>query len=574
MSRRLIYVLNINRKSTHKIQENEIYTYFSYCNIDHTSTELDFVVKNYDLNRRQPVTGYTALHCYLYNNYFTNDVLKVLLNHGVDVTIKPSSGHMPIYILLTRCCNISHNVVIDMINKDKTHLSHKDYSNLLLEYIKSRYMLLKEEDIDENIVSTLLDKGIDPNFKQDGYTALHYYYLCLAHVYKPGECRKPITIKKAKRIISLFIQHGANLNALDNCGNTPFHLYLSIEMCNNIHMTKMLLTFNPNFEICNNHGLTPILCYITSDYIQHDILVMLIHHYETNVGEMPIDERRMIVFEFIKTYSTRPLDSITYLMNRFKNIDIHTRYEGKTLLHIACEYNNTHVIDYLIRINGDINALTDNNKHAIQLIIDNKENSQYTIDCLLYILRYIVDKNVIRSLVDQLPYLPIFDIKSFEKFISYCILLDDTFYDRHVQNRDSKTYRYTFSKYISFDKYDSIITKCYEETILLKLSTVLDTTLYSVLRCHNSRKLKRYLSVLKKYNNDKSFKIYSNIMNERYLNVYYKDMYVSKVYDKLFPVFTDKKCLLTLLPSEIIYEILYMLTIYDLYNISYPPTKV
>lgn len=50
-------------------------------------------------------------------------------------------------------------------------------------------MLLKEEDIDENIVSTLLDKGIDPNFKQDGYTALHYYYLCLAHVYKPGECR-------------------------------------------------------------------------------------------------------------------------------------------------------------------------------------------------------------------------------------------------------------------------------------------------------------------------------------------------------------------------------------------------
>lgn len=29
-------------------------------------------------------------------------------------------------------------------------------------------------------------------------------------------------------------------------------------------------------------------------------------------------------------------------------------------------------------------------------------------------------------------------------------------------------------------------------------------------------------------------------MNERYLNVYYKDMYVSKVYDKLFPVFTDK----------------------------------
>ncbi|ABD97774.1 ankyrin-like protein [Taterapox virus] len=98
-------------------------------------------------------------------------------------------------------------------------------------------------------------------------------------------------------------------------------------------------------------------------------------------------------------------------MNRFKNIDIHTRYEGKTLLHVACEYNNTHVIDYLIRINGDINALTDNNKHAIQLIIDNKENSPYTIDCLLYILRYIVDKNVIRSLVDQLPYLPIFDIK-------------------------------------------------------------------------------------------------------------------------------------------------------------------
>ncbi|AUL80666.1 ankyrin-like protein [Vaccinia virus] len=65
MIRRLIYVLNINRESTHKIQVKEIYTFFSHCNIDRTSTELDFVDKNYDLNRRQPVTGYTALHCYL-----------------------------------------------------------------------------------------------------------------------------------------------------------------------------------------------------------------------------------------------------------------------------------------------------------------------------------------------------------------------------------------------------------------------------------------------------------------------------------------------------------------------------
>ncbi|AUL80667.1 ankyrin-like protein [Vaccinia virus] len=392
-----------------------------------------------------------------------------------------SSGGMPVYILLTRCCNISHDVVIHIIDKDKNHLLHRDYSNVLVEYIKSRYMLLKEEDIDENRVSTLLDKGIDPIFKQVGYTALHYYYLCLAHVSKPGECRKLITINNAKRIISLFIQHGANLNALDNCGDTPFHLCLSIEMCNNIHRTKMLLTFNPNFEICNNHGLTPILCYITSDYIQHDILVVIINHSETNVGKMPIDEGRIIVFEFIKTYSTRPADAITYLMNRFKNIDIYTRYEGKTLLHVACEYNHTHVIDYLSRINGDINALTDDHKHATQLIIDNKENSPYSINFLLYILRYMVDKNVIRSLVDQLPSLPIFDIISFEKFISSCILLDDTFYNRNVRNRDSKTYRYAFSKYMSFDKYDGIITKCHKETMLLKLSTILDTSLYAVL---------------------------------------------------------------------------------------------
>ncbi|AKJ93823.1 ankyrin [Raccoonpox virus] len=570
--RHRIYVLNINREPCGKIiQEYEIYTYFSYCDIECTSKELDFVVKNYDLNRRQPMTGYTALHCYLHNNYFTNDVLKILLEHGADVTMKTNSGYTPVHILLTRCCNVSHDIVMDIIGKNKTNsnycLSHRDYSNLLLEYIKSRYVLLKDEDIDEKIVSTLLDNGIDPNFKHEGYTALHYYYLCLAYVYKPGECRKPISIKKAKRIISLFIKHGANIDELDNSGNTPFHLYLNVETCDNIHMTKMLLTFNHNLEIRNNNGLTPILCYITSDYIHHDIIVMLISHYETNFGEISIDDRRVLVFEFIKTYSTRPLDSITYLMNRFKNIDIHTRYEGKTLLHVACEYNNPQVIDYLVRINGDINALTDDNKHATQLIIDNKESSPYTINCLLYILGYIIDKNVIRSLVDQLPSLPIFDIKSFEKFISYCILFDDTFYDRHVHNRDSKTYRCMFSKYMSFLKYDETITRCHNEIILLKLSAVLDSTLYSVLRCHNSRKLKRYLNVLKKYNNDKSFKIYNNIINQRYTNVFRKDIYVTRALNKLFPIFTDTCCMLSRLPSEIMYEILYMLTVYDLHMI-------
>ncbi|AOP31673.1 ankyrin [Skunkpox virus] len=563
MNRR-IYVLNINRKSTDIIQEHEIYTYFSYCDIDHASKELDFIVKNYDLNRQQSMTGYTALHCYLHNNYFNTKVLKILLKHGVDVTMKTNSGYTPIHILLTKCCNISHDVVTDIIGNT---LSNTDYNYLLLEYIKSRYILLKEEDIDEKIVSTLLDRGIDPNFKRDGYTALHYYYLCLAYVYKPGECRKQIPIKKAKKIISLFIRHGANINALDNCGNTPFHLYINVETCNNIHMTKMLLTFNQNFEIRNNNGLTPILCYINSDYVQHDILVMLISHYEANFGEIPIDERRNIVFEFIKTYSDYPLYSITYLMNRFKNIDVYTRRDGKTLLHVACEYNNTHVIDYLVRINGDINALTDDNKHATQLIIDNKESSPYTINCLLYILGYIIDKNVIRSLVDQLPSLPIFDIKSFEKFISYCILFDDTFHDRHVNNRDSKTYRYMFSKYMSFLKYDETITRCHNEIILLKLSAVLDSTLYSVLRCHNSRKLKRYLNVLKKYNNDKSFKIYNNIINQRYTNVFRKDIYVTRALNKLFPIFTDTCCTLSRLPSEIMYEILYMLTVYDLHMI-------
>ncbi len=91
------------------------------------------------------------------------------------------------------------------------------------------------------VLKVLLALGFDPNKKLDGSTPLHRIAIY-------NRDRDATTAK-------ILQEHGAELNVLDNLGNTPLHLAVQ---WHNIPVVKFLLVHGAHVNLQNNEGKTPL----------------------------------------------------------------------------------------------------------------------------------------------------------------------------------------------------------------------------------------------------------------------------------------------------------------------------
>ncbi|AEN03772.1 ankyrin-like protein [Yokapox virus] len=539
--------------------------YFRYVNISPSSKILKYILDNCNVNMTDKDNN-TILHYYFYNYFYNDKVANMILDSGIDVTIKNDRKYTAVYAFLIGCSNVTLHTLEKLI---RNITINDDYKDLLLKYIKARSISVSVVNI--KIISKLLEKGINPKYTyKNGSTPLHYYFLHLATL---GRSKSLINNRnlsgRAGRIISMLLEYGADINATNDNGNTPLHMYLRTCVRRKIDIVKMLLKFKPDISIRNNQGLNPIITYIESESIDIDVLKILLTYHEINFGEIEEDDIHKLLDRSIEYYdSSHGLTLVIYLMNKF-NIGVNDFYKGETLIHSACKYYNTWVIDYLIYVNADINTHTKDGKSVMTLIT---ENNSIIYKHLLYIMIYLNDANT-KLLFDLMSSrLTYYNYDIIENFTFCSMILDDTFYPRYLK-AISAPLNYRFNEFIFYSKvYSDTIIKCNSIIQQLKETYIRGRSLYSLLRCKDDRILISYINDLNRFCECMSNDTCKSLIKQKLAIASYKKYYIDACINKLSSVINDKNCLLSVLPLEIIYEILHMLSIYDL-NILYSNGK-
>ncbi|KAI0121128.1 ankyrin repeat-containing domain protein [Xylariales sp. AK1849] len=137
----------------------------------------------------------------------------------------------------------------------------------------------KIHETHKRILKLLLDHGMDPNARnyRSQSTALHW--LCWSICWATRLITRPHTY------ISFLLQHGADINAIDDTGITPLHY--ATEDGNKEHVAALLEANPPaDLNINDNDGQTALDC---ARHQKHNVLVTMLqaaeHVHETDIPQ-------------------------------------------------------------------------------------------------------------------------------------------------------------------------------------------------------------------------------------------------------------------------------------------------
>ncbi|AGY99197.1 CPXV220 protein [Cowpox virus] len=548
MSSESFIITMFNNNSSTNI-DNMCHLYFKYVEVCPSSLLFRLFVECCDINKL--VEGTTPLHCYLMNEGFESSVLKNLLKeYGMNTfNVRDSDGHIPLHKYLTH--NEVENDIFDMLSDSIDSFS--EYKNILIHYIYSRLDL---KPINYYVLYKLLRKGADPNYVDDrGNTFLHYFCIYMS-TYEKTSFNK---MHREKKFIKELVKYGADINKVNNIGNTPLHNYVSqYDISPRIIFT--LLSLGADLTIQNNYRLTPIMEYIKCEYIEYNTLLMLINWYESKYRKLEKEEGQHLLHLFIRHNDINDLNILSYLLKKFdmKNDEY---YNDITPLHNACIACNVDIMSYLVYIGCNINLPTKDNKSIFDIISTQPDNIIYR-NCIIYhLIRNGLDisLSVIKSLLSIIPYLTTDYYVRY--IITYCILMNNNFIKEYNNQCLNHNYRELFVNFITFDYIDNIVSDCVNDINRLKQENY-----YNILRYED---IKYYNLVNDIYVTNKTFPMYTDIIENCNIRMKRKYKLINTVIDKIYSISSVDNNKLSLLPPEIIREIISKLSEYDLNTILY-----
>lgn len=225
-------------------------------------------------------------------------------------------------------------------------------------------------------------------------------------------------------IIKYLIEFGADVNILNEDGDTPLH-YASME--GHLEIVKYLIESGADVNILDKERDTPL--HYASDNGNLDTVKYLIQHGAKINIQNEYDETPLH-----KASDNQHLKIVKFLLKNNANINIQNNF-GDTPLHIASDKDNLKLVKILIENSGDINVNIKNRYGYTPL---HKATSREN----LKIIKYLIDSGADVNIPDKDGWTPShkpFRMSSLYNNLSVLKLLIDSGANLYIRNNDEET---------------------------------------------------------------------------------------------------------------------------------------
>ncbi|XP_058799646.1 uncharacterized protein LOC131669048 [Phymastichus coffea] len=351
--------------------------------------------------------GCTSLHVLMSrshderNSRSTLEIIKLLLQHGADVTLMNEKCVTPVHEAYT-LFHLNAHPYVDILLEGQRDYSVNPYS---VDGISHFHVACRRNKV--KIIKKFLNHGVDVNdaidhFSNDhgGYSALH---LAMVH--------------DAKETVDLLLSHGADVLVEDYLGNTPLHAAAE-HSSSSKNLIEKIISAGADIHAKNVLGETPLeLLLNSSDAPASVIELFLKRGCKVNVFN-PISQEGYIAMAFntvnqrssaiqrpgfraalsapdVKNLDTMGRNAVHNIVSTFKknnsaadyadgieiltrmNCDVdHQDNQGRTPLHLAAQLRNFQAIAGLLMCGADVNILDANDKPAFAYSLEHSERGR------------------------------------------------------------------------------------------------------------------------------------------------------------------------------------------------------
>jgi len=262
------------------------------------------------INAKDLRRGETALHVAARTD--CSCILDQLLKHGVDINAKDSTGYAPLH---TAVQHLRFNAAERLISAGANVNQKNNTGNTPLHCA----IVSDDDDVSPTIVRMLLDHGADVRVQNFvGRSALHravWFGL--------------------DDLIEVLLNAGADANAIDDYGNTPFHMIDRMT----VKSAELLQGRGADFNVQNVRGLTPL--HLACLKRKRRVIVHLVKmgadcKVQDMFGATPLHyaiyRQERFVAGSINSYDAL----VKPILDNDADCNLRTRVGGRTALHLAC----------------------------------------------------------------------------------------------------------------------------------------------------------------------------------------------------------------------------------------------
>lgn len=197
--------------------------------------------------------------------------------------------------------------------------------------------------LNDDIVLLLAKGCAMPSLK---FLFLFLFFSALTSADTLHQAVKEINEPKVRQLVSA----GADVNGVDLQGKTPLHLAAPI---GRLSLVQFLVEQGANIRLKDNAHKTALVYAIEKNHIK--VIMYLSEEARKNKAEEKVD-----------LFSAVRAGNIEEVRHFLKNSDVNsTNKDGKTALHVACEYAKEAIVALLLSTSIDKNARDDDGRDAL-----------------------------------------------------------------------------------------------------------------------------------------------------------------------------------------------------------------